>query len=238
MALALGLLFATSLARGGEIKTVVEHSDNAHASSEFKFKRVPPVAKDDAASRAKLSVVSGMPDPNSGDLEKLTDGKLPSYQDEPDQNFFFTEGADGGRLLLDLGSVIAVRQVNVYSWHPNTRGPQVYKLYAADGDARGFDAAPKEGTDPENKGWTPIASVDTRPRKADGTVNNNDAAMGGQYGVSISDSAGGEIGKYRYLLFVISRTEDRDEWGNTFFNEIDVIDCAAPVTTPTTRPIK
>src|SRR5439155_2275078 len=187
-----GLIFLASIARGGgDLKTVVEHIDNAHASSDFRFKNVPPVAKDDVARSAKLSIVSGTPDPNSGDLEKLTDGKLPSYQDEPDQSFFFAEGADGGRLLLDLGSAIAVRQVNVYSWHPNTRGPQVYKLYAADGDARGFDAAPKEGTDPEKKGWIPIASVDTRPRKADGAVNDDDAAMGGQHGVSISDSAGG-----------------------------------------------
>ena len=57
--------------------------------------------------------------------------------------------------------------------------------------------------------------------------------MGGQYGVSISDS-GGAIGSYRYLLFVTSRNEDRDDFGNTFYSEIDVIDAA--VSAPATKP--
>ncbi|MGO9199499.1 MAG: DUF1080 domain-containing protein [Limisphaerales bacterium] len=59
-----------------------------------------------------------------------------------------------------------------------------------------------------------LAKVDTRPK---------DGEPGGQYGVSISDSDG-LIGKYRYLLFDISRTEDADDFGNTFYSEIDVID--------------
>jgi hypothetical protein len=37
-------------------------------------------------------------------------------------------------------------------------------------------------------------------------------------------AAEGAIGKYQYLLYAISRTEDSDEFGNTFYSEIDVID--------------
>src|SRR5438034_1266337 len=116
-------LILAALPARGEVKIVVEHIDNAHATADPKFKMVPPPSKADAASAAKLTLISGTPDRNTGDLEKLTDGKFPREEDEPDQSFFFTEGADGGRLLLDLGSPIAVSHVNVYSWHPNTRGP-------------------------------------------------------------------------------------------------------------------
>src|SRR5207244_5303969 len=55
--------------------------------------------------------------------------------------------------------------------------------------------------------------VDTRTKSGDG---------GGQYGVSISDSDG-VLGKYRYLLFDMSRTENEDPFGNTFYSEITVI---------------
>jgi hypothetical protein len=49
---------------------------------------------------------------------------------------------------------------------------------------------------------------------------------GGQYGVSIYDSAG-VFGKFRYFLFVASRTEKDDDFGNTFFSELDIIDGSA-----------
>ena len=82
-------------------------------------------------------------DHSGGDLNVLHDGKLPTEEDQPDRNFFFDQGQDGGRLAIDLGKVIEVKQVNTYSWHPGMRGPQVYQLYAADGSAAGFDAQPK-----------------------------------------------------------------------------------------------
>ena len=47
--------------------------------------------------------------------------------------------------------------------------------------------------------------------------------MGGQYGVSISDSDGA-IGTYRYLLLDVRKTESDDPFGNTFYSEIDVLD--------------
>ena len=153
-----------------------------------------------------------------GDLAVLHDGRVPSTDDQPAQNFFFRAGTDGGRIQIDLGSAISVKQVDTFSWHSGTRAPQVYKLYAAEGTAAGFKPAPKRDIDPTTCGWKLIASVDTRPRDGDGS---------GQHCVAITDSAGA-LGKFRYLLFDISRTEDRDGFGNTFYSEIDVIDANGP----------
>jgi hypothetical protein len=40
--------------------------------------------------------------------------------------------------------------------------------------------------------------------------------------VSISNGAG-LLGTYRYLLFATFVTETDDDWGHTFFSEIDVL---------------
>jgi len=40
--------------------------------------------------------------------------------------------------------------------------------------------------------------------------------------VSIKSSSG-SLGRFRHLLFVCAVTETDDDWGNTFFSEIDVI---------------
>jgi hypothetical protein len=211
----IALTFALSLCARAEIKVTVDHNDNEHAKPEFKFAHVPSPSDKDAATKAKFSIVEGERDPNGAELEALNDGKLPKEEDEPAANFFFNAGTEGGRIGIDLGSIIDIKQVNTYSWHPNTRGPQFYKLYASDGKAAGFNAAPKKGTNPETVGWTLVASVDTRPKEGDG---------GGQYGVSIADSdAKDTLGKYRYLLLDCYRTESDDAFGNTFFSEIDVV---------------
>lgn len=201
-----------------EIKVVAEHNAGANASAAFKFKSVPTPSKIDVATKATFTIVDGQPDGNGGSVTRLNDGRVPGDEDQPSENFFFRQGADGGRLQIDLGSNATIKQVNTYSWHAGTRAAQVYKLYASDGGAAGFKAEPKRGTDPGSCGWKFIASVDTR---------SGEGAEGGQYGVSIAESEG-NIGAYRYLLFDISRTEDRDAFGNTFYSEIDVIDPNAP----------
>jgi hypothetical protein len=206
------LLFMGAVATA-EVKITVDHNGNDTASHEFKFKSVPSPVKDNAAGKAKLKVVVGAKDGNSADIAVLTDGLLPTEQDQPDANFFFDAGSDGGRFLMDLGNVIDIAQVNTYSWHPYARGPQVYALFVSDGKDSKFNPQPDDKTDPTTCGWKLIAFVDTRPRQGDG---------GGQYGVSISDSSG-SLGKYRYLLFDSIPTESDDAWGNTFFSEINVI---------------
>ncbi len=209
LSLALPVLLLAAGTAFAEIKTVINHNDNEHASAEFKFADVPPPAKSDAGAQAKVSIIAGSRDQNGGEISRLTDGRVPTEADEPEANFFFAQGVDGGRLRFDFGQVIEVKQVNTYSWHPDTRAPQVYELYASDGTADGFKAEPDADTDPAKAGWKLVTKVAAR-------------SGGGQYGVSISDTAG-LIGKYRYLLFVCAATETADPFGNTFYSEIDVI---------------
>ncbi len=209
------LLAATSHAA---TNVTVAHGDGVPG---FNLKPVPPPANNDAATTATFTLVDGARDPNGGELAVLHDGRVPTGEDQPADNFFFRAGTDGGRIQIDLGKVISVKQVNTYSWHAGTRGPQVFKLYASDGAAGGFNPAPKKGTDPLTCGWKLVASVDTRPKDGDG---------GGQHAVSISDTDGA-LGKFRHLLLDISQTESRDAFGNTFFGEIDVIDSDGPAPT-------
>lgn len=200
-----------------EVKVAVDRNDGDKATPDFKFDHVPSPAKNNVASKAKFTIVDGTRDENGGDVDVLNDGQLPANSDDPQSNFFFSTDTDTGRLGVDLGSIIDIGQINTYSWHANTRGPQVYKLYASDGSDKEFDKAPKIGTDPAQHGWKLITSVDTRPKEGE---------PGGQYGVSISDPDG-SVGKYRYLLFETSKTETDDTFGNTFYSEINVIDRGA-----------
>ena len=204
------LLILTVSAARAEVKVVFEH--NAEPNAGFKFKAIPAPLRNDLASRGTFSVVEGQGDPNGSSVRALNDGQLPDEQDQPTRNFFFKAGENGGRLQLDLARVVDIKQVNSYSWHAGDRAPQVYKLYAADGSASGFNPTPKRGTDPEQCGWKLIGPVDTRPHEGE---------PGGQYGVSLFDTEG-KLGAYRYLLFDITQTEGRDPFGNTFYSEIDV----------------
>ena len=211
--LVIAVLLSVTLAAQAQVKVTADYNPNATATSAFKFKNVPLPAKDDAAAKAKLLLLDGEIDPNGADLSALTDGVLPTNEDEPAKNFFFNAGTGGGRFRMDLGSAIEIAQVNTYSWHPNTRGPQVYRLWASDGTDPKFNAEPKGNIDPATCGWKLITIVDTRAKQGDD---------GGQHGVSIAD-AKGSLGKYRYLLFDCYVTETADEYGNTFYSEVDVV---------------
>jgi hypothetical protein len=201
----------TSPARA-EVKVLSEKNKVEDATPKFKFHNVPSPSASDLARKAKLTVVDGSVDEAGGPVAKLNNGTLPTEEDQPEENFFF-EG-DGGRILIDLGKVVEIKQVNSYSWHPAERGAQAYKLYASDGKADGFQAAPKRPIDPETAGWRKVASVDTRPPGG--------ADTGGQYGVSIADS-NGSLGKFRYLLMDVAKSTPDDPDGNTFFSEVDVV---------------
>ncbi len=188
---------------------VFDHNSNIVANREFKFKNVASPTKDDAAAHAKLTLIDGELDGGSAELAALTDGRLPSDEDEPGSNVYFRAGSSGGRFRMDFETPIKIAHVNTYSWHPSSRGPQLYKLYAADGSDPKFNLDPKRGVDPASCGWKLIALVSTLPDAGE---------MGGQYAASVSN-----LGKQRYLLFDIYVTELYDNWGNTFYSEIDVI---------------
>jgi Peptidase of plants and bacteria len=207
------LLAAISIA-AAEVKTDFKHLDNDSAAPGFKFQGVPAPLRGDAGAKATFSIVEGERDPSGGSLAKLNDGSLPSRSDLPSSNFFFRAGTDGGRIVADFGSAIDLKQINTYSWHTGTRAPQVYRLYVSDGKTADFNAQPTRPLDPVSAGWKLLANVDTRPK---------DGAPGGQYGVSVTDSSG-TLGSVRYVLFDINRTEDTDNFGNTFFSEIDFLD--------------
>ncbi len=179
---------------------------------------IPGVAKSDAATTARIRILAGSMDPNSGGIGKLRDGKLATEPDQPDGNFFFAAGSSGGRLLFDLGRVVEVNQITTFSRHPGPRGPQVYKLFGSDGTDQLFVERPQKSTDLAASGWKSLANVDTRAQSG-----------GGQHAVSISESAG-VIGKFRYLLFDIAATAADDDFANTFFSEVDVIENGATET--------
>jgi hypothetical protein len=211
------LLLAASTA-SGQVKVIMERNAGDTASAEFRFKNVPPPARNDAATEARFTLVDGRQDANGGSLDRLHDGQLPGGEDEPAENFFFRAGTEGGRIAVDLGKAVDIQQINTYSWHANTRAPQVYTLFGSDGQGDSFNARPVRGTDPATCGWKKIARVDSRPGEGDG---------GGQHGVSITDGES-PIGRWRHLLFDIERAEDRDAFGNTFYSEIDVLDRQGP----------
>ena len=197
----------------GDLKVVAERIVATEATPQFKFETVPTPVRPNAATSDRFTLVTGGRDLNGAPLGKLQSGFLPSGPDAPHENFFFKDGADGGRIGVDLNQAMDIQQVNTYSWHTTDRGPQVYKLYASDGTAAGFNPGPGATLDPLTVGWKLLASVDTRPKSG---------APGGQYGVSIT-SPGGIVGHYRYLLFDCKRTEDVDRWVNTFYSEIDIV---------------
>jgi hypothetical protein len=211
-AIVFGAVLLGSTPARGEVSITIEHNQNGRTSPSFAFKNIPAPARSDAAVRARFALIDGEQDPNGGGLEVLTDGLLPQDADAPSENFFFKAGTDGGRLLLDLGHPTEITGVNTFSWHPGTRGPQLYTLYALDQLGPGSSERPKKGTEPAAVGWKLLAKVDTRP---------NQTEVGGQYGVHIFDT-NGSLGSFRYLLFDISQTESTDAFGNTFYSEIDV----------------
>jgi hypothetical protein len=191
----------------------LDEGSAAPGAAGFKFTNVPKPSRSDAAAKALFTIVDGVVDPNSGGLAALNDGRLPTTDDQPNRNFFFNANSQGGRLLLDLGKTIAIKQINTYSWHRDVRAAQIFTVYGSD-SVVSAGTAPKRGTDPASVGWKRIREVKL------GQQNE----PGGQFAASIS----GDVGNYRFLLFDIEATKKDDPFAQTFYSEIDVIDRDAP----------
>jgi hypothetical protein len=190
----------------------------AHSATDAGFKsgEVAPPAVNDAGAKAFFRVISGRADNACGVLPVVQDGKPPGGADDPGQNFFFAIGEKGGRITADLKEAIEVKNVATYSWHTGTRAPQIYKLYASDGSAPGFNAEPGADVDPASVGWKLIADIDTHEKGP------------GQHSVSIGTESGEPLGRFSRLLFDIKANEDPNQQGNTFFSEIDIVDAKGP----------
>lgn len=178
----------------------------------FKMDAILPPAENDAAKDAAFTLVDGTRDPNGADLTALNDGKVPAGEDDPRANFFFAPGTPGGRVSVDLKRDVEVQSVATYSWHGSERAPQVYDLYASDGKAANFNAAPKAGTDPASCGWKLLAKVDTHAK---------DGPTGGQHAALVETKT---PQSFRHLLFDIRPSDEKQRFGQTFFSEVDVID--------------
>lgn len=179
--MAVGL--ASAVAFGADMKLTVGH--DYPGSAGFKLPNVPRPSRSDAAAKARFSLVDGTIDPNSGGLAALNDGRLPANEDQPNRNFFFNANSQGGRLLLDLGKTIAIKEINTYSWHRDVRAAQIYTVYGSD-SVVAAGTAPKRGSDPDKSGWRKIDRV---------TISHLNEPLGGQNGASIS-GLDGLIGNY------------------------------------------
>lgn len=208
------VILATAAIAAGEVRVAFRHVPSEEADRAFRTEGFPSPAVNDAAHGAGLTLVAGRTDPNSGGLQQLTDGKVPRGEDEPRANFFFAAGTAGGRVLVDLGRDVAVREVRSWSWHAGSRAPQVYTVYGSPQDQAQRELKPGTGVDPVSVGWRLVAKVDTRPVEGE---------MGGQHFVTIADSES-LLGRFRYLLLAMERTEAESAFGNTFYSELDVID--------------
>jgi len=191
------------------LRLLIDRNTGAAATPKFQFEHVAPPAK----TSATVAVIAGTADRGSADVSALVDGLTPTVEDEPGANFFFAANTWGGRIRFDLGAIKDVTEIRSYSWHPDSRAPQVYYLYGSDGTSPTFDPAPGTKKDLASCGWKHIAFVDTRSKTGD---------PGGRYAVSLSDTTG-SLGHYRYLLFDVFETESDDVWGNTFYSEITVV---------------
>src|ERR1700693_3992129 len=90
-----GFVGRTAAPAASEVKVTVDRNIGPQATKDFKFKDVPSPVKDDAGAKAQLMLVDGEMDDNGADLGALTDGLLPSNEDDPEANFFFNAGTYG-----------------------------------------------------------------------------------------------------------------------------------------------
>ncbi|AMV33573.1 basic secretory protein [Pirellula sp. SH-Sr6A] len=204
----IAMILAPSLA--AQVRVDAEQSNE---SQFFEFERIQRPAVNDLGMKAKWAVVRGRLDGNSIGTPALGDGKIPQTEDSPRENCFFAAGSGGGCLAADLGATQDIAEVVTYSWHPSSRAPQRFTLYAATGEHEGFvwDRLDNDRS-PEQQGWKRIADVDTRTRRG----------AGGQHASRVTDESG-SLGTYRYWLVEVQPTAANDPFAHTFLCEIDFI---------------
>ncbi|MBN8461191.1 MAG: hypothetical protein J0M04_25485 [Verrucomicrobia bacterium] len=186
-----------------------------------------------AVSRGARITIVGKAAPSCLTPGALANGVMPQQTRLRRDFFTFTNGTDGGLIVMDLGKVTPVSEINSYSAHgpvggttwaeefDGVRGPQNYVLFGS--AAARPDPARLDGAE-----WTKIAEVDTRPKQAG-------ARWGGRWGVNIREDSGALLGKFRWLVRQVRPTLDpppaghlprrgtsNPEWSNAWFAELDV----------------
>jgi len=197
------------------LRVVTRRKSAGEASPAYQFDDIPPIAADDAAGRAIITILDGGPE-KGRIAATLVDGGGAARADDPNNSFSLFHHWLYGRIKMDLGRTVDIAQINSYSWHTSARAPQVYRVFGSDGTASGFNPSPLRGVDPAKCGWKLIAFVDTRQ-------SHVLADMGGQYAASIRSDTG-SVGRYRYLLFMFFVTQTEDWFGHTHYSEIDVVE--------------
>ncbi len=182
------------------------------------FTRITNLSNTDFADASQangvtFSLEEGTLHPVSAPLSVLNDGAWASTNDDINGNAF---ALDSMHLMLDLGGLVSVEEVNTFSRHVSTRTPQEYTLLGFDGlvapDATGdIDALLAAG-------WEAIAEIDTT---GSGDTHGTLDSLDGIAGVNILNSDGSALGEFRFLLFDIQNTGN-----DTFFSEIDVVGAA------------
>lgn len=190
-------------------QVIVEYSESG---TSFQFEKISVPAVNDAGANGKWTIVAGRADPNAGGTSCLADGKIPSNADDPAHNFFLNAGSTEGLIAVDLEHAVELTQIVTYSWHTDSRAPQVYSVYTATGEEAGFEMPTSAADVAQSSVWKKLTDVDSR--------SSNRA--GGQHAVSIQND-GKSLGTYRYLLFVIQSTEPGNRFSHTFFSEIDLV---------------
>ena len=219
-----------------QVLTRIERGDESPA---FAFPTIESPSADDCADashgRAQVRHVRGRlyENPRKGIAsaapQVLLDGRGQSGPDNPAESLYFLDG-DTGAIVVDLGSTVAVKKINVFSWHlcrnpgfpadlrvaHRERAAQNYVIYGSSATE-----APAVGDDPAAAGWTLIARVDS-----DQYFGLTGGKRPAQQASSIA-SARGSLGSFRHLLFVVQPTTGINHDGReldfgTFFGEIDV----------------
>ena len=158
-------------------------------------------SRNDYGNRKKGVSISftGKIDPQSGakenKLPRLNDGN--GAQHDTDRGRAVNFGKEGGVIYYDLGKSVDVKMIETFSWHRDKYAAQEYAVYGTND---------KSMAQPDNKSWVQIASVSTA-----------DLGSGGVHGVTIKCD-GGNLGKYRYLMFKVKSPNGMPTW----FTEIDV----------------
>jgi hypothetical protein len=200
-------------------RRVITRLESGDGTAGFGFPTIGPPSREDFADQsrghASVRVTQGQlrerPGPSaSGPASVLLDGGGQSKQDSPLESAFFEHGFLG-QFLVDLGQPISIETVNCYSWHQHNRelrhrhrATQRFTLYGFSGsEPPSLELPPKEA------GWTRIARVNS-----DQQFRVSDALDRPAQQVSSISSAEGDLGRYRYLLWVVQRP--------TFFGEFDV----------------